>query len=121
MASTKSIPFIVSLIFLVCCAVQKTVTIDLPTEMLPHVKTHYQAECARGQVLYDLNCGKCHTTYVKRKKIVPDFSEDQLRGYELRLTNKKHQAELTDSVVSEEELGVIMTFLRYKTRNNPGQ
>jgi hypothetical protein len=52
---------------------------------------------------------------------VPDFSEDQLRGYELRLTNKKHQAELTDSIVSEEELGVIMTFLRYKTRNNPGQ
>jgi hypothetical protein len=121
MAFTKSISIIASLLFCVCCAVQKTVTIDLPPEMLPHVKPHYESECARGQVLYDLNCGKCHTTYVKRKKIVPDFTEDQLRGYELRLTNKKHQAELTDSVVSEEELSVIMTFLRYKTRNKPSK
>jgi len=49
--------------------------------------------------------------------IVPDFKPEQLRGYELRVANKLHETNMPDSLVSEEELGIIMTFLTYKKKN----
>jgi hypothetical protein len=117
MAFIKKIIVLTPLLLLACCARQKAVKCEMPSEMLPHVKQHYTAESEKGQKLYDINCGNCHTTYAKRKKIVPDFTPDQLKGYELRLTNKKHQSVLTDSLVTEEELATIMIFLKYKVKN----
>jgi hypothetical protein len=99
------------------CAVNKKIMYELPKEMLQHVKIGYAKQCDKGKILYDINCAKCHTIIVKRKEIIPDFKEDQLRGYELRVVNAKHEASLPDEQVTEEELGLIMTFLRYKKRN----
>ncbi len=53
----------------------------------------------------------------KEKKVIPDFNADQLKGYELRLTNSQHEKKLTDESVTAEELGLIMTFLNYKEKN----
>lgn len=106
-----------SLLVMMACAQQQKVTYEFPKEMLDDVKVAYKEECDRGQVLYDLNCGKCHTSYKGRKKIVPDFDDDQLTGYTLRESNMRHTESLPDSLVSEEDLIIIMTFLRYKTRN----
>ncbi|MCB0397509.1 MAG: hypothetical protein KDD36_12695 [Flavobacteriales bacterium] len=59
------------------------------------------------------------TSYEGRKKIVTDFDESQLVGYELRISNARHEENLPDSTVTEEDLTLIMTFLRYKERNKP--
>jgi len=99
------------------CASSKKVAYELPAEMKPEVKVEYAKMCDQGKILYDLNCAKCHTTKKHGKEIIPDFTSDQLRGYELRITNPKHETNLTDETVSEEELGIIMTFLRYKKKN----
>jgi hypothetical protein len=85
--------------------------------MLPHVKIGYAEICAKGKILYDLNCAKCHTTKVRRKEIIPDFKEEQLNGYALRISNAKHEETLPDEQVSAEELGQITTFLKYKVKN----
>lgn len=102
----------------VMCKVKYEVKYDFPKEMLPHVKEQYFAQCEKGKILWDQNCSRCHNTIVKKKVIVPDFKEAQLRGYELRVANAKHERNLPDSLVTEEELSIIMTFLRYKKRNN---
>ncbi len=118
MARTKQ--FIISfflLSILVACVVIQKAEYEFPAEMLPHVKQHYEKECEKGYILYNMNCAKCHTKKEKRKYIIPDFTPEQLKGYELRLTNKKHSEALTDSSVTEEELGQIMIFLSYKKKN----
>lgn len=102
---------------LTMCKTKQEVSYEFPDAMLPHVKEQYKAQWERGKILWDQNCSRCHNTKVKGKVIIPDFREDQLKGYELRITNARHESELTDSLVTEEELGVIMTFLRYKKKN----
>ncbi len=99
------------------CAVQKRIEPEFPEAMLPHVKVEYAARYEKGQILYDINCGRCHTTIIARKKIVPDFKQEQLKGYELRIANAQHESNMPDSLVTEEELGIIMTFLMYKKKN----
>lgn len=104
-------------ILIVRCAVQKNIEPDFPKEMLPQVKVEYAKQYDKGQILYNINCAKCHTKKEGRKFSVPDFSQDQLRGYELRIVNAQHESSMPDSLVTEEELGIIMTFLLYKTKN----
>jgi mono/diheme cytochrome c family protein len=104
-------------ILLIACTAQKHVAYELPEAMLPHVKVEYVKICDRGQVLYDLNCGGCHNSKRGRKVIRPDFKPEQLTGYTLRVSNARHESAMPDSLVTEEELGIIMTFLSYKKKN----
>lgn len=104
-------------ICLVQCATHYKVAYELPEAMLPHVKQEYLSRCKKGKILYDINCSGCHNTKVKGKIMIPDFTPEQLKGYELRVTNAKHVERLTDTTVTAEELGIIMTFLTYKKKN----
>lgn len=107
----------ISFVLLFACAVKKEVMYTLPEAMLPQVKEEYAKRCDKGQLLYNLNCAGCHNYKVKRKTYIPDFKPEQLRGYELRISNARHANSMPDSLVSEEELGIIMTFLSYKNKN----
>lgn len=104
-------------ILLIACTAQKEVMYELPEAMLPHVKVEYARRCDKGKILYDLNCAKCHTTKKGRKEVIPDFKPEQLSGYALRTSNARHESSMPDSLVTEEELGIIMTFLNYKKKN----
>ncbi|MCR6642935.1 MAG: cytochrome c [Sporocytophaga sp.] len=111
----------IGILFAACfvqCITHNNVTYNLPEAMLPHVKQEYLSRCEKGKILYNINCAGCHNTKVKGRMVIPDFTPEQLKGYELRITNAKHSETLTDTNVTEEELGVIMTFLTYKNRNN---
>lgn len=99
------------------CTVQKKVDYLFPEAMKPEVREGYKVQCDKGQRLYHLNCGPCHTRKERGKLYVPDFREEQLKGYELRVVNASHEQHLPDEQVTEEELGLIMTFLRYKKPN----
>lgn len=96
---------------------QKNIDYELPAAMAAPVKAEYIKQCDKGKILYDINCSRCHTTKVDGKEIIPDFTSDQLVGYELRVLNPKHESEIPETNVSAEELGLIMTFLTYKKRN----
>ncbi len=107
----------IATLLIVACTSQKKIQYELPEAMLPHVKVEYVKRCDQGQILYNMNCGKCHTTVVKGREIIPDFKPEQLTGYTLRVSNARHESSMPDSLVSEEELGIIMTFLSYKKKN----
>jgi hypothetical protein len=108
----------VTVCIMLACTAQKKAQYELPEEMLPHIKVEYKKRCDQGKILYDMSCGKCHTKKVRGKEIIPDFNPDQLTGYTLRVSNARHESSMPDSLVSEEELGIIMTFLSYKKKNN---
>jgi hypothetical protein len=110
--------FFIAFSFCTVCVAQKNkVTYEFPPEMKDAVRADYIKQWEKGKVLYEINCAKCHNTVEKRRVIVPDFTPEQLRGYELRVTNAKHESEITETAVSTEELGIIMTFLSYKKKN----
>jgi hypothetical protein len=109
--------FFVSCIVLMRCKAPQEIPYELPVAMVPAVKIEYAKQCDKGKILYDINCAKCHTTIVKRKEIIPDFTPEQLIGYELRVTNPEHESNIPETTVSAEELGYIMTFLSYKKKS----
>ena len=103
---------------LIQCHSQKKAQYELPDAMMPHVKVMYKVQCDKGQILYDLNCARCHNTKIKNKEIIPDFKPEQLTGYTLRVANAQHEKNMPDTLVTEEELGIIMTFLSFKKKND---
>ncbi len=106
------------LVFFVACASQRKVTYDFPPAMAANIKVQFVEQCDKGKILYDMNCARCHNTKVKGKTIIPDFSEEKLVGYAIRNSNKRHETSMPDTIVTAEELGLIMTFLTYKTKND---
>jgi mono/diheme cytochrome c family protein len=109
--------FCIVIFSLIQCQSQKKVEYELPEAMLPQVKTMYAVQCDKGKVLYDLNCARCHNTTVKGRQVIPDFKPEQLVGYALRVKNAQHEMSMPDTLVTEEELGIIMIFLSYKKKN----
>ena len=85
-----------------------------PKEMSAPIRTEYQKICDKGQALYEAACAGCHNVKVKGKWVVPDFTQDQVNGYEIRVGNGAHVRTLTDEAITTEELGFIATFLLYK-------
>jgi cytochrome c5 len=99
------------------CEASKKAAYEFPEAMLPHVKAEYSKICDRGQALYNNVCSGCHNTGSKRRPVIPDFKPEALTGYALRISNGQHERNMPDSLITEEELGVIMTFLSYKKKN----
>jgi len=119
MKYNKIIILFMVVFILIQCHSQKKAQYELPDAMMPNVKVMYKVQCDKGQILYDLNCAKCHNTKVRGKEIIPDFKPEQLTGYTLRVANAQHEKNMPDTLVTEEELGIIMIFLSYKEKNNP--
>lgn len=113
----KCIIVCLSLVVFVACASQKKVTYDFPPAMAANIQAQFTEQCDKGKFLYDKNCARCHNTIVKGKAIIPDFSQEKLVGYAIRNSNQRHESSMPDTLVSAEELGLIMTFLTYKKRN----
>ncbi|MDB5258609.1 MAG: hypothetical protein JWM14_3304 [Chitinophagaceae bacterium] len=99
------------------CSAQKKIPYEFPPAMKEPVRLEYEKLADKGQVLWNINCASCHNTKVRGKVIVPDFTPEQLKGYELRITNPQHESGIPETTVSTEELGLIMTFLAYKKKN----
>lgn len=74
--------------------------------------------CDKGQVLYAMNCSGCHNAQVKRKSIIPDFTQDQMSRYELKANNMQHDTSKTFTSVTPEEMSNIHLFLTYKEKSN---
>ena len=99
------------------CATNKKVQYDFPAAMSDYVRADFTKQCDKGQVLYSLNCAKCHNKKIHGREVIPDFTREQLKGYELRISNAQHEASMPDELVTAEELGYISTFLIYKKKN----
>jgi mono/diheme cytochrome c family protein len=95
------------------CQQQKALY-QLPTAMREEVKSEYRQLCDKGYLLYTTHCGGCHSIGKGKKKIIPDFSPEQIKGYEIRVMNKQHESSMPDSLLSADELVMISTFLMYK-------
>lgn len=107
------------MLLLAACVSQKqvSVTYTFPDAMPSPVRTEFSKLCDKGKVLYEINCAGCHNIKKGRRQIIPDFTPEQLKGYELRVSNAQHEENMPDEKVTAEELSLISTFLLYKKKN----
>jgi mono/diheme cytochrome c family protein len=108
---------LVLLLIVLGCVPRNKVRYQFPETMSEDVKAGYLAQFNKGKVLYEINCAKCHNVTVRGKEYVPDFTPGQLAGYEMRIGNPQHIENLPETKVSEDEIVLILTFLRYKKPN----
>lgn len=92
---------------------------EFPEAMAQPIREQYLKLAEKGRVLYEISCARCHNSLVKGKLLIPDFTEDQLGAYSIRVANPKHEEHVSESNVSAEELTLISTFLTYKKKNQP--
>jgi len=113
-----NIVILTMIVLLVQCHSSKKVMYQFPLEMSPPIKVEYVKLFDKGKILFDINCSRCHNAKTRRKEIYPDFSSEELSGYNLRVLNPLHIDELTEQTLTEEELAIIKTFLAYKKKNS---
>ena len=99
------------------CANKKSVQFEFPEKMSDTTRMVNQAYAEKGLALYRISCAKCHTDTVKRKECIPDFTSEQLSNYEFRIANKKHEDNLGETQLTQDELILINMFFNYKKKN----
>lgn len=109
---------VTTFILIAGCGSKKKVTYKFPEAMKEPVLSEYLKLFDKGKILFDINCAKCHNAKVRKREIYPDFSSQELAGYDIRILNPKHEDKLTERNVTEEELAVIKIFLSYKKKNS---
>lgn len=95
----------------------KKMVYQFPEGMSPQIQAMKLESCRKGERLFDLNCGACHYTDHKGRRVVPDFSPEQLGNYEFRFLNKSHEDSLTEVRLSQDDLISIIDFLTYKKKS----
>lgn len=88
-----------------------------PKEMAEPLQKQYFEFWEKGRIVYSLTCANCHNVVVKKKELIPDFTPEQIKGYEIRVLNPQHESSMPDEKVTEEELMFIATFLQYKNKS----
>jgi len=99
------------------CANKKSVQFEFPEAMSDTIKKVNLAYAEQGLALYRVNCAKCHSDTVKHKELIPDFTSEQLSNYEFRIANKKHEDNLGETQLTQDELILINMFFNYKKKN----
>lgn len=98
---------------------QAKVVYQFPDAMAQPVRDEYLKLCEKGRVLYELSCSGCHNMEIRGKITIPDFTEDQLGAYSIRVANARHEEHVSEAEVSAEDLALISSFLIYKKKNQP--
>lgn len=106
-----------SAIIITACTSQKKVTYVFPEAMAQPIQDEYERLSEKGRVLYEINCASCHTKKVKGKMVIPEFTEEELGAYSIRIANEIHEDKVSEERVSAEELNLITYFFRYKKNN----
>src|SRR5262245_6618487 len=112
----KTIISLLVLFVMVACVSQGKISYEFPGVMPEEVKKGYIPIWEKGKVLYDINCAGCHNVKKGGRQLIPDFDMEELKGYELRVSNAQHEKNMPDELVTAEELGYISTFLLYKNK-----
>lgn len=104
-------------IVLHACISNQKMQYAFPDEMADNIKAQYFIECEKGRLMYEQNCSGCHTQVVNKKRLIPDFTTEQLSNYEFRFANQNHSDSLTESRLTQDQLVTIITFLAYKPKS----
>ncbi len=97
-----------------CVTQPKTQFYDFPSDIAEEAKTANRKMLEKGRVLYNINCAKCHNKKINGRIIIPDFTQDQLDSYIIRIKNEVHINSIPETRVTTQEMEAIQYFFTYK-------
>ncbi len=106
-----------SILSISACISQKQIVYVFPDAMSTSTQAEYIKLSEKGRVLYEINCASCHTKKVKGKNVIPDFTEEEMGAYSIRIANEIHEDKISEERVSAEELNLIAYFFKYKKKS----
>ena len=116
---TLALIFITALWLIACVSQPKIQFYDFPADIAEEAKVANLKLIEKGRVLYNINCAKCHNTKEKGKILIPDFTNEQLESYTIRIKNEVHINTLPENKITAEELEAIQIFFTYKKPSRP--
>lgn len=121
MKNKKVILFlIIVVIILAACAMQPRIRYyDFPSDIAEEAKAANQKMLEKGKILYEINCAKCHNKKLNGRIIIPDFTNEQLESYTIRIKNEIHASAIPENKITAEELEAIQFFFAYKKPSQP--
>lgn len=117
MKITVYIILVASFFAVLACSSSKQVVYSFPDEMSADIRKSYIENCNKGKVYYELHCEGCHTVKKWGKKLVPDFTPEQLEAYQVRVANAIHEPIMNDEQLPADELAMIVAYLSYKPKS----
>lgn len=87
---------------------------DFPSDIAEEAKTANRKMLEKGRILYNINCAKCHNKKINGRIIIPDFTQDQLDSYIIRIKNEVHINTIPETRVTAQEMEAIQFFFTYK-------
>lgn len=115
----RSLIILFSIVLIIhACTTQKKTVYVFPEAMAQPIQDEYTRLCEKGRVLYEINCAACHNKKVKGKTVIPEFTEEELGAYSIRIANATHEEQVSEARVSAEELTLITYFLTYRQRSS---
>jgi cytochrome c5 len=116
---TIALIFITGLWLIACVSQPKIQFYDFPVDIAEEAKVANLKLIEKGRVLYNINCSKCHNTKEKGKIFIPDFTNEQLESYTIRIKNEVHVNTLPENKITAGELEAIQIFFSYKKPSRP--
>lgn len=109
------------IIFIIClctvaCSLQKEVKYNIPEGLNEKQKNKFLENFNNGSAVYTISCAKCHDKTVNNQIVQPEFTNEQLELYIVRIQNDEHSKNLTIRDISDEDLQRVMFYLKYKIK-----
>ena len=112
----NKIIFIICLCIVAACSLQKEVKYNMPNGLTENQKTKFLENFNNGSAVYTISCAKCHDKTVNNQIVKPEFTQEQLELYIVRIQNDEHSKNLTIRDISDEDLQRVMFYLKYKIK-----
>ena len=109
----------ISVLVISACSTQKKTVYVFSDAMSKPTQEEYERLSEKGRILYEINCASCHTKKVSGKTIVPDFTEEEMGAYSIRIANEIHEDKVSEALISAEELNLITYYFMFKQKNTP--
>ena len=94
-----------------CSTQQKFVMQDLPEGLTEEQKKTVLDNRELGMKMYKQNCAKCHGIFGKGKDSIPNFSKEQMDGYQKDFMAGDPKNHAVAAKLTDAELDAILRFI----------
>jgi mono/diheme cytochrome c family protein len=96
------------------CATGDKITYQIPPRQTAEKRKEIIADFDKGKELFRINCAECHGIFSGGKEKVPNFTTEQVDNYSARFLRHDAKNHAVTKQMSPEQLGEILTFLKFR-------
>jgi len=100
------------------CQAQDAGEYTPPVNLTGAAREEVIAHIEKGKILYKKKCARCHGIFTKGKESIPNFSQQELKTYNIKFIQEDPENHAFTQKMTDEELTDVIYFLKFY--NRPG-